>query len=199
MELAYQGEILTGSECGRMDQVCAYGEVPVFLTFDGNDMQVEQLFPQSPLYFVVVDLKAGKDTKRILADLNHYFMNGHKKLRDRLRYALGYGNAQILSKARRAIIKGDGKTVGFLMNEAQVVFDQLVAPICPAELTAPKLHRVLSYSPIQELIWGGKGVGSQGDGSAQFVAKGPEEQDEICRRLDTLDVDCFKFTIQAAL
>jgi galactokinase len=199
MEFAYQGEILTGSECGRMDQVCACGEVPVFLTFDGNDMQVEQLFPQSPLYLVVVDLKAGKDTKRILADLNHCFMNGHRALRDGLRYALGAGNAQILSQARRAITKGDAKTVGALMNEAQTMFDRLVAPACPAELNAPKLHQILEYPPIQELIWGGKGVGSQGDGSAQFVAKGPEEQDEICRRLEeALDVTCFKFMIQPA-
>lgn len=198
MEFAYQGEILTGSECGRMDQVCAYGEVPVFLTFDGNDMQAEQLFPQSPIYFVVVDLKAGKDTKRILTDLNHFFMDGHRAIRDGLRYALGPGNAQILSQARRAITKGDGKTVGVLMNEAQALFDRLIAPSCQAELTAPKLHRVLAYPPIQELIWGGKGVGSQGDGSAQFVARGPEEQDEICRRLEALDVACFKFIIQAA-
>ena len=83
------------------------------------------------------------------------------------------------------------------MNEAQATFDRLVAPACPAELTAPKLHQVLAYPPIQELIWGGKGVGSQGDGSAQFVVRGPDEQDEICRRLETLDVACFKFTIQA--
>ena len=29
MDLAYRGERLTGSECGRMDQVCAYGRRPV--------------------------------------------------------------------------------------------------------------------------------------------------------------------------
>ena len=198
MELAYQGEILTGSECGRMDQVCAYGQVLTFLTFDGDEMRVERLSPQSPLCFVVVDLRAGKDTKRILADLNYCFMDGQIQRRDGLRYALGTGNAQILAQARRAISDGDSQAVGVLMREAQAMFDQLVAPICPTELTAPKLHRVLNYPPIQELIWGGKGVGSQGDGSAQLMARGPEEQDEICRQLEALDVTCIKFTIQAA-
>jgi galactokinase len=216
MEIAYQGEILTGSQCGRMDQVCAYGEVPVFLTFDGDDMQVEQLFPQSPLYFVIVDLKVGKDTKRILADLNHHFItggsfcgrhapassldraddhNGSRELRDGLRYALGDGNAQILFEAKKAIQKGDAETVGVLMCEAQTMFDRLVAPACPTELAAPKLHQVLAYPPIQELIWGGKGVGSQGDGSAQFVARGFIEQQEIVKRLEKLDVTCLTLTV----
>src|SRR5262249_1847132 len=34
MELAYRGEIDAGSECGRMDQACAYGRRPVLLHFD---------------------------------------------------------------------------------------------------------------------------------------------------------------------
>jgi len=34
MELAYLGEKLTGSQCGRMDQACIYGKTPVLLTFD---------------------------------------------------------------------------------------------------------------------------------------------------------------------
>lgn len=137
-------------------------------------------------------------------------MDGNIQRRDGLRYALGAGNerklrrfasliAQILDQARQAISDGDSQTVGVLMREVQAMFDQLVAPICPAELTAPKLHRVLEYPPIQELIWGGKGVGSQGDGSAQLIARGPEEQDEICKRLEELDVTCIKFTIQPAV
>jgi len=69
-------------------------------------------------------------------------------------------------------------------------------PACPDELTAPKLHGVLSYPPAQELIWGGKGVGSQGDGCAQFVARGAQEREELVRVLKPLDVKCFPLTIQ---
>jgi UTP-glucose-1-phosphate uridylyltransferase len=35
---------------------------------------------------------------------------------------------------------------------------------------------VLNYEPLQPYIWGGKGVGSQGDGSAQFVARSKADQ-----------------------
>ncbi len=58
------------------------------------------------------------------------------------------------------------------MIEAQSIFDQLVAPACPTELAAPKLHSVLGYPPLQELIWGGKGVGSQGDGTLRVRPSG---------------------------
>lgn len=47
------------------------------------------------------------------------------------------------------------------MREAQCEFDNKAAPLCPEHLDSPVLHRVLSYQPIQEHIWGGKGVGSQ--------------------------------------
>ena len=37
---------------------------------------------------------------------------------------------------------------------------------------------------VSPLIWGGKGVGSQGDGSAQLVARGESDRDEVMRILD---------------
>jgi galactokinase len=73
MEYAYKGEILTGSECGRMDQVCAYGEIPVFLIFDGDNMEVEEITPSETIYMVIADLKKGKNTRKILSDLNYHF------------------------------------------------------------------------------------------------------------------------------
>lgn len=51
--------------------------------------------------------------------------------------------------------------LGALMREAQAAFDARAAPLCPSQLTAPVLHAVLSHPPIQPLIHGGKGVGSQ--------------------------------------
>ena len=43
MELAYAGERLAGSECGRMDQVCALGREPQLLTFDGEELAIESV------------------------------------------------------------------------------------------------------------------------------------------------------------
>ena len=197
MEYAYLGETFAGSECGRMDQVCAYGRVPVFLTFDGNTMSVEKLSPQKPIYMVIVDLKSGKDTRRILADLNKSLKDGKGEIGEGVRYALGPRNKEILFRAKQAISEGDSGKVGELMIEAQKVFDEFVQPACPEELTAPKLHRILGYPKIKHLIWGGKGVGSQGDGSAQFVARGEEEREKLMDMLKELDVECFKLNIEA--
>jgi len=198
MEYAYIGEILTPSECGRMDQVCAYGETPVFLTFDGDNMDIEELSPQKPVYMVIADLKKGKDTRKILSDLNHHFMGGDAELNKKLRYALGDANREILIEAKQILEEGDSAKLGELMFKAQKLFDDYVAPSCPGELAAPKLHEMIFHPEIQDLIWGGKGVGSQGDGCAQFVARGLEEQEELLKRLWNLGVRPYNLMIKAS-
>lgn len=198
MEAAYQGEIMALSRCGRMDQVCAYGGIPVFLTFDGDEMEIEKVIPQKRVPMVIVDLKEGKDTRKILADLNACFPDTEGEVAAGVRRALGPVNQRILFQARQALEAGDGQALGQLMSEAQTIFDTLIAPACLSQLIAPKLHRVLAHPAAKELAWGGKGVGSQGDGSAQFVARGPEEQRELMHRLSTeLDVACLPLTIEA--
>jgi galactokinase len=52
-----------------------------------------------------------------------------------------------------------------------------VTSVC---LCASRLHACLSHPSLQPLIWGGKGIGSQGDGTAQLLAKGPGEQARLC-------------------
>ncbi|GIL46215.1 hypothetical protein Vafri_3252 [Volvox africanus] len=91
---------------------------------------------------------------------------------------------------------GDVSRLGRLMVEAQQLFDQLAGPLCPEQLTAPILHKVLSYPAIQELVWGGKGVGSQGDGTAQLLCRGSEEQAKVCAILcSDLGLDCMPLTV----
>jgi galactokinase len=53
MELAYMGEIATPSPCGRMDQICTFGNRPVLMTFDGDRLDTEELQAKSELYFVL--------------------------------------------------------------------------------------------------------------------------------------------------
>ena len=82
------------------------------------------------------------------------------------------------------------------MNEAQKLFDRHAAPACPEELAAPVLHRVLSHPAVQPHVWGGKGVGSQGDGSAQFVAKSAADQKAAAEVLERdLGVSCLALTL----
>ena len=60
------------------------------------------------------------------------------------------------------------------MTEAQIEFDRYARPMCPSQLTAPQLHALLEHQPLASLIFGGKGVGSQGDGTAQLVCRSAE-------------------------
>ena len=197
MEYAYMGETLTPSECGRMDQICAYGETPVYLTFDGDDMEIEELTPREPIYMVIADLKKGKDTRKILSDLNFGFMEGDKDIKHKLRYALGDANKELLEEARKCLDEGNSKSLGELMKQAQKLFDEFVAPASPQELKAPKLHEALSCPEIQDLIWGGKGVGSQGDGCVQFIAKGLEGQERLIKKLWEMDLRPYNLIIKA--
>ena len=176
MELAYWGETLTPSRCGRLDQVCAFGQIPMFLTFEGQDISAEPIALGGSFYYLIVDLQGTKDTVKILRDLNAEFATGESAIAPGVRLALGTLNQEIVFQARQALTAGDSKQLGELMVQAQQVFDRLVAPACPSELQAPKLHRLLEYPPLQELIWGGKGVGSQGDGTAQLLTRSPEER-----------------------
>jgi UTP-glucose-1-phosphate uridylyltransferase len=83
------------------------------------------------------------------------------------------------------------------MTEAQAFFDRYAAPACPEELTAPVLHRVLNYEPLQPHIWGGKGVGSQGDGTAQFIARSAEDQQAVIEIIERdLEMPCLRLTLR---
>jgi galactokinase len=196
MEIAYQGEILTPSRCGRMDQACAYGSIPVFLTFDGERMDVEEIRPMSTVYFVVASLNASKDTQKILADLNACYPKAGGKIGEDVRYYLGPVNHDIVFRARKALELGNAKELGILMTEAQTLFDQFMIPACPTELKSPVLHSVLRNTDLQPLIYGGKGVGSQGDGCVQFVTRGKSEQKRLLTKLTALGLEPYPLTIK---
>jgi UTP-glucose-1-phosphate uridylyltransferase/mevalonate kinase len=184
MELAYMGEITTPSRCGRMDQGCAFGNHPVLMTFDGDRMDTETLTVASELYFVIVDLQSKKDTMEILNRLNRSYPIADNKIERGVHELLGPVNKRIVSEAAAALRQGDAKRLGELMTEAQAMFDKYALPACPEELTAPVLHKTLAYPKFAPHIWGGKGVGSQGDGTAQFMARTEADQQAIIEILE---------------
>lgn len=160
MEMAYQGEIVTPSRCGRMDQGCAFGSRPILMTFDGDRTDVTELAVKGDLHFVMVDLQAQKDTKEILSQLNRCYPFADDEIQEGVQELLGPINKRIVHQAIEALESSDGERLGALMTEAQSFFNRYAAPACPQELTAPVLNRVLNYEPLKPHIWGGKGVGS---------------------------------------
>jgi UTP-glucose-1-phosphate uridylyltransferase/mevalonate kinase len=199
MEMAYRGEITTPSRCGRLDQACAYGSRPVLMEFDGDRIDVTELTVPKPLHFVIVDLHAEKDTKKILADLNTCYPFAENEQQQNVQHYLGNINKDITHQGVTHLTRADAEQLGTVMNQAQQAFDSHLQPVSPTQLTAPVLHRILSYKAIQPYIYGGKGVGSQGDGTAQLLAKDEAAQQEVIGILESeCDVSCLGLTISTA-
>lgn len=198
MEFAYMGEITTPSRCGRMDQGCAYGNRPIMMIYDGDRLDVAELSVPRDLFLVVVDLGAGKDTREILNRLNHCFPFAENEIQRRVQKYLGPVSAGLTQEAGEAFRAGDAARIGALMVKAQSEFDSHLIPACPSQLTAPVLHKVLAYPPIQPYIHGGKGVGSQGDGTAQFICKDEAAQQKVVELIEgDLKMSCLKLVIKS--
>ena len=195
-EAAYRGEKLTGSQCGRMDQACIYGKTPVLLTFErGSDVRVEPISPGGTIHAFFVDLAGQKDTVRILSDLQNAY------LRDEgIQEALGPVNERIARRAYGLLMEGRAEGLGRLMTEAQQAFDRAIAPHSPEQLASPRLHELLGWEPIQSLVYGGKGVGSQGDGTAQFIARSAADRKTAIERIEQAwpQMQCFPLDIAPA-
>lgn len=199
MEFAYLGEITTPSRCGRMDQGCAYGDRPVMMTFDGDRVDVDEIAVGADLHFVIIDLKAGKDTREILSKLNKCYPFAENDLQSGVQRYLGEISASITKRAVAAIEAGDALLLGQLMTESQREFDKYCMPACPSQLTSPVLHKLLSWPSIQPHILGGKGVGSQGDGTAQLLVKDARTQELVVKLIESeLSMHCLTLTLSSA-
>ena len=194
MNIAYVGELRTSSRCGRLDQACAFGVKPNLMTFDGDEIEVKSLNVKKTLYWVFADLCAEKDTIKILSDLNKAYPFATTEEEKNLHKALGEWNHDIVKKAAEYMASGDAESLGKLMTSAEAMFEKYVTPMSPA-LWAPKLHQVLQDPNIQPWIWGGKGVGSHGDGSVQFLARSAEDQQQLIDYLNTQGLKAYPLTL----
>lgn len=196
MELAYQGEITTPSRCGRMDQGCAFGDRAVVMEFDGDRIDTTEIRPAREMHFVIADLKAKKDTLAILQHLNRCYPFAENPVERGVQELLGPVNKRVVHEAIAALTAGDAQRLGALMSEAQALFDRYAIPASPEQLSAPVLHRVLHHAPLAPHVWGGKGVGSQGDGTAQLVARSAADQKAAMAILERdLGLSCLSLTL----
>lgn len=197
MNIAYMGEQRTPSRCGRLDQACAYGVNPICMTFDGNDIAVSPITIKREMHWVVADLNSHKDTIKILSDLNKCYPFASNIVEKNVQEALGQDNRFFVKKAVEYIESGNLEKLGEVLNEFQTNFDRKVMPACPQELRAPVLHSVLEDEEIKKFVYGCKGVGSQGDGTVQFLARDKESQIHLINYLkQEMNIDSVPFTIK---
>jgi len=195
MNIAYLGELRTSSRCGRLDQACAFGVKPNLMTFDGDEIEVRSLNVKKHLYWVFADLCAKKDTIRILSDLNKAYPFPSNEAEKAEHEALGSRNLEIVNRAVNYMAEGKAEELGRLMTEAEALFDAQVAPMSVA-LWSPKLHAVLNDPVITPMVWGGKGVGSHGDGSVQFLARSEEDQLRLADYLNKQGMKAYTLTLK---
>lgn len=196
MNIAYWGELRTSSRCGRLDQACAFGVHPVLMTFDAEEVEVKNFNIKETLHWVFSDLNGQKDTIKILTDLNKAFPFAEGEREKNVQYALGELNQKTVKEAIRLMEDGQVEELGRLMTQAQADFDKYITPMCPSQLTSPKLHNMLADERIKALTYGGKGVGSHGDGSVQFLAKSKECQNELVEYLKLKGLHAYGLTIE---
>lgn len=195
MALAYEAEISVGSMCGKMDQVCAYGQGIRMVIFDAEKIETIPLAISNELKVILVDLGGEKDTKKILSDLNREFTNEINKGERRLITALGESNKCFVEEASKYLISGDVEKVGYVLNDFQDNFDENVACFSD-ELKSPKLHKLMDYCNSIDGIIACKGIGSQGDGMAQILLNGSRSFSEIASGIQNeLGMDCFLYRI----
>ncbi|CAE7359896.1 galK [Symbiodinium necroappetens] len=200
MDIAYRGEINTPSRCGRLDQCVAFGRRVTKMIFDSDLLSTESVRAAATIYMVVVDLCAKKDTKEILKCLNEAYPFPRGDSDRALHALLGEVNQRVCQDAQQILAEEkDGRVaaekLGEAMTEAQRRWDEIAVPLCPHELTAPALHRLLTYPELKKYITGGKGVGSQGDGSAQLVCRSKADQEEVVRIVKSLGMEPLELTI----
>lgn len=197
MELAYWGERTTPSQCGRLDQACAYGKQPILMTFDGDRQIIKPLTVKQNLSLIIVDLAGTKNTQKILAQLNHCYPQPQNTIAVQVQKYLGEINQALVKQAVIALEQGNAEKIGALMNQAQAEFDRYVLPACPQQLKAPRLHQLLDHPSLKPYIYGGKGVGSQGDGTAQVIAQDRRSQSEAIALIkrDFPQMQCYELDI----
>jgi galactokinase len=81
------------------------------------------------------------------------------------------------------------------MNFSQYYFDEYLG-VASEELNAPVLHGVLSMKEIAPFIYGGKGVGSGGDGTAQLICKSKEDRKETEKILIRKGFECLELDLK---
>ena len=194
-EIAYEGEHLAGSKCGRLDQETVTKEGLVKITFYEDHAESEEIFVKEEINIVVADLNSKKNTSKIMKDFNSCFPYAKDKKQKTVHDMVGIKNLKLVNKAAKYIQTGNKKKLGKIFNKIQKLIDRTYV-VCD-ELKAPKLHEVLKDKTIQKLSYGGKGIGSGGDGAVQVLAKDKKTQKELLKYFkEKLKMEAFEINIK---
>lgn len=178
MKIAYESEHLALSKCGRLDQICAKGLGLSHFIFNKDSLYINQIELKSKLHFVVADLDGKKDTKKILSTLHSCFPFPKSKVEEKVKEVLCEKNKSLVKEMVYCMKNGDLEKIGRLMSYSQRLIDDSASLIC-TDLKAPILHKIMEDSNIKMWSYGARGIGTNGDGSIEILAKNEKCQKKI--------------------
>ena len=166
------------------------------MEFDGVETESRELRVGTTFHWVIANLMASKDTIKILGDLNRAYPFAKTEAEKRVQEAFGADNSSFIREAVSCLESGNAPALGELMTRAQENFDRKVMPFSD-ELKAPVLHSVLTDANIRQWVFGAKGVGSQGDGTVQFLARSESDAEQLqAYLLKTKGMPSFTLTLK---
>ncbi len=194
-ELAWQAEAEEcGVNCGRLDPLACAWATPLYLRFNGDEVDGEPL--PAHLGLAVGSFPAPRDTVAILSTLGRHH-RGEVAVRDwegvrrvgAVRGALeGFGEQA--RHARDALLNGDLIALGASMNVCQDIYEEELMPAF-VELRAPGLVRAVR-ALRQAGALGAKFSGAGGDGSVVGLYRPDDPQLAAgVSALDRLGLDAF--------
>ena len=180
--IAYQGEHLAQSQCGKLDQESISNNAISHIIFEKDNVKSEEIFVKKDVYILVVDLNRNKNTKSIMTCFNSalpFAQNENDKI---IHDIIGEKNKKLVERAIEGLKDGDLPKLGETLNKAQKLMDK-AAVLC-SELEAPFFHELLNDSYVKESIYGGKSSGSGGDGTAVLICKNQQKQQELSKYIE---------------
>jgi hypothetical protein len=166
------------------------------MRFDCDAASAEPVEIGGYFHFLVVDLGRQKKTRSILDSLRSAYPVARSRKERRLHGLLGPRNRRLVEKAVRAISRGDARLLGRAMSESQIEFQRAALPLARNDLDSPRLYSVLTDPMVVRGTYGGKGVGSHGDGAAQLLCKSLDVRSSLARYIrDSLGYESLSLDI----
>lgn len=196
MKIAYEGEHIANSMCGRLNQICAKGISLSKINFEKECLDIEPIDVKEDLNYVVVDLDGKKNTKKILLKLHSCLPFPKTEDERNLFDFLCRKNNHIVEKAKTCIENGDKKSLGRILIETQKLIDE-VTNFLGDDFKLPKLHSLLEDKNIQKYIYGAKSVGYGGDGAVELLAKDSMSQELLEEYINqNLNLTTYSYNIK---
>lgn len=195
VNLAYDGEHLAGSKCGKLDQCTIINNNCSLLVFYEDRVDCKKVNLKNDLYVLIIDLNSSKDTRTIMNCFNRALPFAKDENDKKLQDIIGVKNVALVNDSVKCLENGNIKQFGENLSKAQLLYD--AAKDACKEYEAPVLHSLLQDSFLKKYSFGGKSIGSGGDGSLLLICENKYKQLKLKKYIkDTYKMDSISFCIK---